>query len=88
MDTLWTIFPGQSTTQKYDQLTEFQSAEIFEVVEETKRLTIHGFILYDDIFGARRITRFYRVFMQTQSDGKGRFMIPPDAEPRRENEAT
>ena len=30
MDTLWTIFPGQSTTQKYDQLTEFQSAEIFE----------------------------------------------------------
>lgn len=86
-DTLWNIFPGESTTQRYDQLTEFQSVEIWEIIQQTKRLTIYGFILYDDIFGTRRITRFYRVFMETQSNRRGRFMIPPNAEPG-QNEAT
>lgn len=61
--------------------------EVAEVAAKTKRLPLFGFIWYDDVFGNGHVTNFCREFMEVDGPLKGRFMIPPDAEPG-QNEAT
>lgn len=85
MGRAWIIFPGESTTQRWD--VRLEPEEITEVAKKAKRLTLFGFVCYDDIFGNGHVTNFYRVFMEVDEPLRGRFMIPPDAEPG-QNEAT
>lgn len=85
MGTAWTIFPGQSTTQRWD--VRLDPEEVAQVAKKTKRLTLFGFVWYDDVFGNGHVTNFYRDFMEVDEPSRGRFMIPPDAEPG-QNEAT
>ena len=83
--TAWTIFPGESTTQRWD--VRLEPEEITEVAKKTKRLTLFGFVWYADIFGNGHVTNFYRDWMEVGEPLNGRFMIPPDAQ-RGQNEAT
>ncbi len=85
MGTAWTIFPGERTTQRWD--VRLEPEEITEVAKKTKKLTLFGFVCYDDIFGNGHVTNFYRDWMEVDGPLNGRFMIPPDAEPG-QNEAT
>ena len=83
--TAWTIFPGESTTQRWD--VRLEPEEITEVAKKTKRLTLFGFVWYADIFGNGHVTNFYRDWMEVGEPLNGRFMIPPEAQ-RGQNEAT
>jgi hypothetical protein len=56
MGTVWTIFPGESTTQRWD--VRLEPEEIAEVATKTKRLTLFGFVWYADIFGNGHVTNF------------------------------
>jgi hypothetical protein len=82
MDTRWSIAPGENLGQRWD-------AKIDGIVNDTKRLTLYGFILYDDIFGKRHRPTFYRIFSATDSAyKKGIFIIPPETAQPGQNEAT
>jgi len=85
MGIVWTIFPGESTTQRWD--VRLEPEEVTQVAAKTKRLPLFGFVWYDDVFGNGHVTNFCREFMEVDQPLKGRFMIPPDAEPG-QNEAT
>lgn len=85
MGTAWTIFPGESTTQRWD--VRLEPEQITEVARKTKRLPLFGFVWYEDVFGNRHVTNFCRDWMEVDEPLKGRFMIPPDAESG-QNEAT
>jgi hypothetical protein len=87
MDTTWSLAPGESLQQRWD--VKISQDEIKGVMSKTQRLTIYGFILYDDIFGKRNRTTFYRIFSADTARDKGVFIIPPETEARPgQNEAT
>ena len=81
----WSIFPGESTIQRWD--VRLDQEDISEVVAKTKLLPIYGFVRYADIFGDEHITKFYRVWLEDVGQLNGKFMIPPYAAPN-QNEAT
>ena len=82
---VWSIFPKESTPQRWDVRLEPQ--DISEIIQITKLLTIYGYVKYVDIFGNEHITNFYRVLMKDGGPLEGIFAIPPDATPD-QNEAT
>lgn len=85
MDTVWSIAPGESLPQRWNVKID----EIEGIADETKRLTTYGFILYDDIFGKRHRTTFYRIFSADTAPDEGVFIIPPETEAQPgQNEAT
>jgi len=87
MDTCWSIAPGESLKQRWR--VDIPEIEIKGIANETKRLTLYGFILYDDIFGKRHRTAFYRIFSADTAPDIGVFIIPPETEARPgQNEAT
>lgn len=81
----WSIFPGESTPQRWD--VRLEPEDIPGIAEKTKLLPIHGHIKYVDIFGNEHITKLYRVWMSDKGPMDGIFAIPPDAAPG-QNEAT
>lgn len=82
---VWSIFPGESTPQRWD--VQFKPEDIDEIATKNKLLPIHGYIRYVDIFGNEHTTKFYRVWMEDKGPLDGIFAIPPDATPE-QNEAT
>jgi hypothetical protein len=80
METSWSIAPGHSQQQRWD--VQLDTTDFAAIGNESKRLTIYGFVLYDDIFGKRHRTTFYRIFSTTTSLYEGIFIIPPEVEPQ------
>jgi len=82
LPTITTIFAGESPTHIIST-RQMDRNHISDVIEGKLMMIVHGYVMYDDIFDVRHITRFYQLY----SPGTHIFMFPRDADPRH-NEAT
>ncbi len=55
--------------------------EVGGLTTGSKILDLHGFIIYDDIFDIRHVTRFRRVWSPSENGGQGGFVFPPETKP-------
>jgi hypothetical protein len=82
LPTILTTFASQSQ-RHHIGTPRMDSGAISEVNRKTKLMMIYGWIIYDDIFGKRHVTRFLQVYSPRISN----FIFPRDAKPQY-NEAT
>jgi hypothetical protein len=63
------------------------SATIEGIKNGTVNMIVRGFVVYDDIFDVRHVTKFCQVYSPTWNDGVGGFVIPYETKPGYENDA-
>lgn len=74
------IHPGQALTPSFE-IPALSQTDADDIIEGRQILAIFGSILYDDVFDARHITRFCRIYTRIDPSGLGGFILPQEPRP-------
>ena len=81
------IFPSTPMEQSGETQRILESGTIEGIRNGSIKLIIRGFVVYDDIFDMRHVTKFCQVYSPTWNDGRGGFVMPPEPKSGYENDA-